>query len=312
MDSRFWIASPETLASKTKIGAVTVTYNSEAVIDGFMSSMLAQSHTNFVLYVVDNASSDRTLSKLAECRDPRLRVISNVENLGFADGSNIGVRAALDDDCDSILLINNDTEFESQLIEKLYHALFDYECDMAAPKILYHHDPRLIWSAGGGFNQWRGWGGFHRGLNQIDQGQFDDVRLVRHAPACCLLMHKSVFERIGLMDSAYFVYLDDTDFCYRATRAGLRILYLPSATLLHKASSLTGGSESEFSVRYRTRNQIYFMLKHLGLLRTAFYLPAYHALQFARFLLRRISFQNFLLREKAVVEGFRLWVQTSR
>ncbi|MBZ5501602.1 MAG: glycosyltransferase family 2 protein, partial [Acidobacteriia bacterium] len=135
----------------------------------------------------------------------------------------------------------------------------------------------------------------------------DAARVVDHAPACCLLVRKEVFARIGLMDSRYFVYLDDTDFCYRAKRAGLRLFYLPSARLLHKASSLTGGPESDFSVRYRTRNQIYFMLKHLGLWRGLYYLPAFQIFLVLKLIFREIDLSGFFLREKAFAEGLRVW-----
>jgi GT2 family glycosyltransferase len=300
------------VSPNAKIGAVTVTYNSEAVIDDFLQSMIAQSHSNFALYVVDNASSDCTLARIAGVHDPRIRVIANAKNYGFAEASNQGIHVALNDECDSVLLINNDTQFESDLLDELLHGMIEHHCDMVAPKILYHENRRLIWSAGGGFNPWKGYAGFHYGLNQLDQGQFEKARSVGHAPACCLLVKKHVFDRIGFMDPRYFVYLDDTDFCYRAVRAGLKIVYLPSAILLHKASTLTGGPDSEFSIRYRTRNQIYFMLKHLGIWRALYYLPAFQILQLARFFVGKVTFRNLMVREKAFIEGFRVWMEAIR
>ncbi|MGA7625815.1 MAG: glycosyltransferase family 2 protein [Candidatus Acidiferrales bacterium] len=290
-----------------KIGAVTVTYNSAQVIDGFMTSMLCQTHSNFILYLVDNASSDSTLERLAEYKDSRISVVRNQKNVGIAQANNQGTEAALDSGCGAVLFINNDTEFDPFLLEKLAAGMKEYAADMIAPKILFYDGQRVIWSAGGGFSPLKGYAGYHYGLGQIDQGQFDVTRRVDHAPACCLLVHKDVFERIGLMDSRYFVYHDDTDFCYRAKRAGLKLIYLPSAILLHKASSLTGGPESDFSVRYRTRNQIYFMLKHLGLWRGFFYLPAFQARLLVRLVSRKIDFPGFLLREKAFAEGWKLW-----
>jgi hypothetical protein len=293
-----------------KIGAVTVTYNSGAVIDGFLQSLLRQSHSNFLAYIIDNASTDDTLQRTLVYRDQRIRQIANSANVGFAEGSNQGIRAALQDGCDAVLLINNDTEFGPQLVEKLVAGLDQYGADMTAPKILFHHDQARIWSAGGGFNPLKGYAGFHFGLDEPDRGQFDQARTVEHAPACCLLARKKVFEKIGLMDPTYFVYLDDTDFCFRATRSGLRIVYLPSATLFHKASSLTGGEASEFSVRFRTRNQVYFMLKNLGFWRNLFYLPAFQIYQLVKLLSRRIDLSGFLLRERALVEGLSVWMRS--
>jgi len=290
-----------------KIGAVTVTYNSGQVIEPFLRSLLAQTHADFILYVVDNRSSDDTLERLARYRDPRIEVIANAANLGIAEANNQGIRAALASACDSVLLINNDTEFESSLLQKLVAGLLEFGCGMIAPKILFYDNPHLIWSAGGGFNPLKGYAGFHRGVGQLDRGQFDQPKRVDHAPACCLLVRREVFSRVGLMDDRYFVYLDDSDFCYRARCAGVHLVYFPAATMLHKASTLTGGPESDFSVRYRTRNQVYFMLKHLGVLRALYFLPAYQLYLLVRLIAGRFGLSSYFLRQKAFAEGMRLW-----
>lgn len=295
-----------------KVAVVSVTYNSSNVAQGFLDSMLQQTHSDFLLYIVDNASSDDTLERLAHYKDVRVRVLANKANVGFAEASNQGIQAGFAENCDAVLFLNNDTEFGPLLIEKLVRGLDAFSSDMAAPKILYYDRQQTIWSAGGGFNSLKGYAGFHFGLDEFDAGQFDQPRLVEHAPACCLLVRKQVFERIGLMDPRYFVYLDDTDFCYRANRAGFKIIYLPGATLFHKASALTGGPESKFSVRFRTRNQVYFMLKNLGFWRGLFYLPAFQLYQLVKLISRKIDLPGFALRQKAFVEGFRVWIESTR
>jgi GT2 family glycosyltransferase len=295
------------MGNEAKIGVVTVTYNSAQVLDGFLSSLLRQSHTDFLLYVVDNASSDDTLKHLARYDDCRILLIANQKNVGVARGNNQGIRAALEAGCDSVLLINNDTEFGPELLANLADGLDRFECDMVAPKILHFDNPEIIWSAGGGFNRLKGYAGFHYGLGQPDDGKFDSVRKVDHAPTCCLLVRKAVFSRVGTMDQWYFVYIDDADFCYRAKRQGMRLMYLPHARLLHKVSSLTGGAQSEFSIRYCARNHVYFILKNLGPWRSLVYLPAYQLHLIGKFAIRRINGQEFFLREKAFCEGLRLW-----
>ena len=295
------------MADERKIGVVTVTYNSGQVIDGFLRSILAQTYANFVLYAVDNASSDKTLQQIGEYRDERVKVIANPDNRGIAEANNQGIRAALAASCQLVLLMNNDTEFEPELFAKLVGGFDQYKCDMAAPKILFHHDQRIIWSAGGGMDPRKGYSGFHYGYDEVDRGQYDVPRLVDHAPACCLLIKREVFDRIGMMDDRYFTYVEDTDFSYRAMRAGVKLMYLPSATLLHKAHSLTGGLFSDFMMRYTTRNRIYFMLKHFGPWRGLYYVPAYQAHLLLQLGLRKVKPSMFWLREKAFFEGLRLW-----
>src|SRR5581483_9698071 len=101
------------------LGIVTVTFNSAAVIDGFLESLLLQDFSSFRLYLVDNASTDDTLRRVANFEDDRIVVCHNQCNVGVAEGNNIGIRAALADDCRFVLLINNDTEFSPNLVSEL-------------------------------------------------------------------------------------------------------------------------------------------------------------------------------------------------
>jgi GT2 family glycosyltransferase len=290
-----------------KIGIVTVTYNSRQVIDDFIVSLLNQTHSNFVLYVVDNASDDGTLERLADFNDSRIEVIRNRTNTGAAEGNNQGIRASLADNCDPILLINNDTVFGPHLLQQLLAGLEEHGCEIIAPKILFHGSDKVIWSAGGDFDRVRGYASHLYGHGELDSGQFDSRRYVENAPTTCLLVRKRVFDRIGYLDPRYFAYVEDTDFCYRAKLAGLKLLYFPATTLWHKAHSLSGGLFSSFMMRYTTRNRVYFMLKHLGIGRALYLLPAYQAYLLQQFLLGKIGLPMLWVREKGFFEGVRVW-----
>jgi GT2 family glycosyltransferase len=292
---------------RSLIGVVTVTFNSGKVLRDFMDSVLKQTHAEFLLYVVDNASSDDTLKQLAEYQDARIVAIPNQENVGVAAGNNIGIRAALKDGCASVLLINNDTVFDSDLFFKLADGLVQYQCDMIVPKILYFDQPDKIWCAGGRFNRLRGYAAVHFGEGELDTGAFNTSRQVEYTPTCCMLISNTVFSLVGLMDEKYFVYSDDLDFCYRAELAGLKLFYRPDARILHKVSSLTGGGLSDFSMRIGTRNRVYFILKNLGVWRSLFYLPAYQFYLWALLVCRVIDIRGFSFRQKAFFEGFRMW-----
>ena len=209
-----------------------------------------------------------------------------------------------------MLFINNDTEFGPALLQQLADGVEEHQAEMAAPKIMFFGKEQIIWSAGGGFKSLRGYAGFHHGYGERDHGQYDSPRMVDHGPACCLLVRDSVFARIGMMDDRYFAYVDDSDFCYRAKRAGLKLVYLPWARVDHKAHSLTGGLGSDFMMRYTTRNRVYFMLKHFGPVRGLYYVPAYQFHLLFEFLGRSFNLSKFLLRERAFFEGLRLWRQS--
>lgn len=292
------------------IGVVTVTYNSAAVIRDFMESLLKQSHHNFLLYLIDNASSDDTLELLTDYSDRRIVIIRNSTNLGVAEGNNIGIRAALSDRCTSVLLINNDTVFGPDVISQLYEGLENYQCDMIVPKILYFDPPDKIWCGGGAFSRIRG-RSRHFGLGQKDDGRYDQAREVEYSPTCCMLIRREVFERIGIMDPKYFVYFDDADFCLRAHRARIRLVYLPGARLYHKVSTIIG-HRSDLSLRYVTRNHVYYVLKNFRLLQILFYLPICQAHIFVRCWLAKKMIKGLVIAQKAFWEGILVFRSSRR
>jgi GT2 family glycosyltransferase len=290
----------------SKIGIVTVTYNSAAVIDGFMKSVIAENHQDFILYIIDNSSSDDTLQKISNYQnslDLRMFIIANKENVGVASGNNQGIKRALDDGCDFVLLINNDVEFDKQLFQKLLSGLQKHQCDMVIPKMYYYDHPQKIWCAGGYFQWWQGYQSRHYGEGEIDKGQYDEAKKVSYSPTCCMLIKAGVFDRIGIMDEKYFVYYDDTDFCLRAYEKNISMYYLPTATLLHKVSSLTGGGTSLFTIRYTTRNRTYFMKKNIRVPLSWMWLLVYQLVILVYFLIGKDSRSVYTLKQKALFEG---------
>jgi GT2 family glycosyltransferase len=252
------------MASGDRIGVVTVTYNSASVLPAFLRCVMEQTHREFILFAVDNLSTDDTLRMLGGCTDERLKIIPNLDNRGVAAGNNQGIVAALEAGCRSVLLLNNDTEFGATLFAQLDEELDRNRAEMVCPKMMFLDEPDRI----GKFLPWLGYLSICLGEGEIDQGQYDQARLVTDVPTCCVLIRKDVFDKVGLMDERYFVYVDDSDFMYRAMKAGVKLLYLPEAKLLHKAGGITGGEDSPFAIHYATRNRVFFQLKHFGMLRT--------------------------------------------
>jgi GT2 family glycosyltransferase len=263
------------MADQHKVGIVTVTYNSANVVDDFLVSLLAQTHRDFVLFIVDNASHDDTLARVADYKDERIKVIANAENLGIAEGNNQGIRASLEVGCDSVLLINNDTLFGPQFVGQLINTLQNFHCDMAAPKINYFDERDRIWAAGGTFQRWTGGRNIPFGYRELDRGQHDVAKRVTFSPGCCLLIRPCVFDRVGLMDHKFFVYWEDTDFLLTAAECGVVMFYNPDAVIYHKVSSLTGGLLSSFTTFYSTRNRVYYIRKHFGRFRAFSLLVAF-------------------------------------
>jgi GT2 family glycosyltransferase len=299
------------MASAHQIGVVTVTYNSADVLPAFLRCMFAQTHREFTLFAIDNASKDDTLRILRECPDDRLKIIANPDNRGVAAGNNQGIRAALDAGCRSVLLINNDTEFGPTLITQLDEGLTAHRVDMTCPKMMYYDDPQRIWAAGGTFQPWLGYRCIHLGQREIDRGQHDRVRLVTYVPTCCVLIKKEVFEKVGLMDERYFAYADDTDFMYRAMKAGVKLMYLPEVKLLHKVGSLSGGEDSPFALHYGTKNSTFFLLKHFGFMYASPWILVRQMYYFGQFLVARKGLKWLYLKERSLWQAFGMYAAKS-
>jgi GT2 family glycosyltransferase len=248
-----------------KIGLVTVLFKCDEVLPDFFESIAKQTHKDYILYIIDNDPNINTDNLLEKCQaeNPvtQYRHIKNTDNVGVAEGNNIGIRLSLEDNCTHILILNNDIELEQDFVFNTMLSLCKEKgCSMVVPKILYY-DSRKIWMAGGNMNKWRALG-THNGYNKPDAPRYDIGKYITYAPTCFMLIESSVFKKVGLMDKKYFAYYDDTDFVFRAIKLGYKMYYEPSITVLHKVSSSTGG-DSSFYVYYSNRNKIYFIRKNL-------------------------------------------------
>lgn len=253
-----------------KIGVVTITYNSAKVIEGFLNSTLNQTHTNFVLYIIDNISKDDTLEIINQYKDERIKIIANQENVGVAAGNNQGIKQAIQDNCDYILIINNDVEFEYTMFEKLLFQMQELNCSLIAPKMMYHPETHLIWWAGTHFNKYNGCKTKHIGIQEEDKGQYNTIYQVDYAPTACVLLKKEVIDDIGLMDEKFFAYYDDTDFFYRIYKHKKHLLfYYPFIQFYHKVGGLSNMRKgtaqkfkfNDFYIHLVTRNFVYYLRK---------------------------------------------------
>jgi GT2 family glycosyltransferase len=256
-----------------KLGLVTVLYKSDDVLEGFLSSISIQDHVDFVLYMVDNSESETTDALLATLliKFPVTKYvhIKTGGNIGVAAGNNTGIKEAFKDSCTHILLLNNDIVLEQGFaIRKLLEVSVQKNNAVVVPKILYY-DNRKVWMAGGYMDNLRALGVHYVAHDENDEKVTRSKRIT-YAPTCFMLIHSSVFEKIGFMDEKYFAYYDDTDFIYRAVKLGIEAYYEPGVTVLHKVSTSSGGDKSLFYIYYSNRNKVYFIKKHYKGLRKLF------------------------------------------
>lgn len=300
-----------TKPSARALGVMTVTFSAEKFLRPFLECCLAQTHRNFELLVIDNLSTDNTLDVLSEVVDSRIYVVRNKHNVGYAAACNQGVSYFLDRGVCEVLFINNDTEFTPDLFESLLAVRTRYNADAVTPRVSFAEDPSINWYAGGRFTFWKGFQGEHLGECKRHDPTDVEPRWTPVAPGCCVLFASATFKRIGLFDPKYFVYFEDTDYFIRMARAGLHLLYAPGIVIAHKVSLSTGGPQSDFSIRYYQRNQVYLLRKHFGLGTVALQVLLIILKASVRLLMRRDTFRQYALRLSSLGEGLRIPVQTA-
>ena len=293
------------------LGVVTVTYNSSSVLHDFLESVSMQTGVQVVLYAVDNASSDDSVSILssATLSNGTIEVLASKTNLGVAEGNNVGLRRALDDGVDWVILLNNDTSFVKDTFSTLIEVAVRNRVKILSPVIEAEDPTGSLWFGGGSIVEWQGYRVLHSGIGTVaaDRETVGEVERTGYAPTCALLVDPRVFAVVGLMDASYFVYWDDVDFALRCQRAGYDYFITSRARLLHKVSALTGGSDSWFSSRWDARNRA------LGIRRFARNSrELWLGYWFTRLLLlirgfrRHESWRLLWMRQRAFSEGWRL------
>lgn len=305
-DSRYHdtrLILPENFISG-KIGVVTVLYNSASVLEDFYTSLNAQTYKDFSVYCVDNASVDDSVARCAT-QGARYIILANDKNLGVAAGNNQGIRAAVADGCEYVLLLNNDVVFGEDMFQQLLDGLHHNHCSMTTPLAYYHDRPSVIWAAGGFFQPWAGYRCLHYSDGDIDTGQYVKAAQVAYTPTCCVLIRRELFASVGLMDERYFVYWDDTDFMLRAWKLGKKLYLLPQTKLWHKVSSLVG-TESPFRTKYVYRNHGLYVHKHVSPLFAYFISGFYFAVFYLMAFFRKLTWEQAKTRIAHWKDGWRV------
>lgn len=207
---------------------------------------------------------------------PSVDVVESL-NRGFSAGNNVGARyALLHHHTQYLVFLNNDTRVDKNAIALLISASEQDKNALAvySPKIYfesgfeYHHDSytkeergRVLWYAGG-LGDKKDVYGWHRGVDEVDLGQFDQVEPTQFATGCCMLLSVESYKKVGPWDEKYFLYLEDMDYSRRVLRKKGKVVYVPQAVVWHKNAGSSGGSGSEVQQYYQTRNRMYYGLRY--------------------------------------------------
>ena len=245
------------------VSVVILNYNGRRFIETCLESMLNGTfYSNFEVILVDNASTDRSIELVRRRfeRDPRLIIVRNNKNLGFAEGNNVGVRYARGE---YIVFLNSDTVVDNNWLIELVNVMNSNRIIGAAQsKLLLLRQVEYLDSAGDFIDYYglpiRRGGGW----KEKDHGQYDHIEEIFSARGAAMMVRRSVISEVELFDPKFFLSYEDIDFCWRARLRGYKVVFVPKSVVYHLGEASSPPADSPQKIFHMTKNHIATMLKN--------------------------------------------------
>jgi GT2 family glycosyltransferase len=234
-----------------KIAAIVPQWNRSDLLRNLLSNLARQTRPFDQIIVVDNGSSDDSVSV---GREAGARVIELGRNTGFAGAVNRGVASC---QSDWVAILNNDVLLEPDWLAVLesHFAAADFLCG----KLLSAANPKIL---DGTFDELAASACACRcGAGKPDGPEWQEIRPIRFAPMTAAVFRRSLFTEIGPLDESFESYLEDVDFGVRCALAGKSGVFVPAARGTHQGSATSGAWHSN-TVRLISRNQMLLSFKY--------------------------------------------------
>ena len=262
------------------VSIVIVNHSGDQYTTGCLDSLLnlAQTSDAIHVFVVDNGSPHNyeLPKRFTATKTFDLTLLRSESNLGFTGGNNMGIHAAIERyNSDFVLLVNNDTLVDPNCLQSLLHFAQQYpNAGIICPKIYFakghefhslsyarSEKGKVIWYAGGAID-WANLDCHHRGVDELDRGQFALQIVSDFATGCCALIRRETLEKIGYLDKQFFLYYEDADWSEKSIRSGYQIGYCDSAIVWHINAGSSQGPGSTIQLYYQTRNRLIFFWRY--------------------------------------------------
>ncbi len=257
------------------LSIIIVNYKTSDDLDICLNSIKKSepSFKKFEIIIVDNNSNDTGLEKIKK-KYNFVKIIYASKNGGFAYGNNIGIKAAKGD---VIFLLNPDTFVKDNSINKLYDKLRNSNYSFIGPNVLYPDERNQSYFTPKSYlTTWKLFCEklyLYRILKKIKKFNsyyqtymnYNKERDVEEIAGSAFMFKKEVLNIIGFLDENYFMYFEESDYCYQAVKHKLKLLYYPEAKIYH-VGGLISESNWQRSTRDYTFSFKYYFKKNFSIL----------------------------------------------
>lgn len=240
------------------VSIITINFNQLRLTCELLDSLRKLTYPAVEVIVVDNNSAEDPTNVIAG-KYPEVKLIVSKENLGFAGGNNLGIKASHGH---YLLFLNNDTEVDPGVLEPLVK-LFETnpKAGAASSKILYYNSGETIQYAGSSrIDPFTG-RSKRVGYMEKDNGQHSRLKETDLAHGAAMMVPRRVIEKVGVMPEFFFLYYEEVDWCESIKRAGYKIFFVPDSKVYHK-ESMSIGKGSTLKTYYMTRNRLLYMRRN--------------------------------------------------
>ncbi len=275
--------------SVNNVAVVLLTYNGKQYLPELFESLAKTQYTKpWELIVVDNASTDGTADFVGkfEIRNSKFEIIRNAENLGFAEGNNVGIRKALADGAEYIILLNQDTVVTPDWLSELVRVAESDETIGAVQARLMLADKKDVVNSLGNETHFLGFGyaGGYSGTYHLKPITYN-LREITYASGAAVLYRAKALLTVGLFDESLWMYHDDLDLGWRLWRAGWKNVLAPESVVYHKYEF----SRSIKKYYYMERNRFLVLFENYSWRTLALIFPAFIVMELGLFLKAIVS-----------------------
>jgi len=245
----------------SKVSIIILNWNGLEDTIECLESLKKITYPNYEVIIIDNGSEGNDADILKKRYKEYTKIIKNKENLGFCGGNNVGIKRAIKNNSDYILLLNNDTTVEPNFLNELVKvAVQDKKIAVAGSVIADYYTNKIIFTNAKIDKKLK----LERRLDFLNSSK-DCWKTDAVSGASMMIKMKHLLKYSLFLDENLFMYCDETDFCIRAKRQGLKVAIAGKSKVYHKEGGSYGGGIKPIPVYYILRNRILLAKKLLPL-----------------------------------------------